>query len=65
MQRVKELLLKGEYALTEPGILMLGGLLKSERAKRAHIQFIDYFVHLLHENGTSVLDLIKADKIEL
>jgi hypothetical protein len=51
---------EGEYAFMEPGILMLGGLLKSERAKRAHIQFIEYFVHLAHENGTSVFDLIKT-----
>jgi hypothetical protein len=31
---------KGEYALTVPGILMLGGLLRSNRARRAHMQFI-------------------------
>ncbi len=56
---------KGEYALTEPGILMLGGLLKSERARRAHMQFIEYFVHLLNENGVSVLDIIKISHNEL
>jgi hypothetical protein len=56
---------KGEYALTELGILMLGGLLKSKRAIRAHIQFIEYFVHLLHENGESAFDLIKTGKNEL
>lgn len=56
---------KGEYALTEPGILMLGSLLRSERAKRAHMQFIEYFVHILNENGLSVFDLIKRDKNEL
>jgi hypothetical protein len=50
---------KGEYALTEPGILMLGGLLRSDRARRVHMQFIEYFGHLLHENGESVFDLIK------
>ncbi len=55
----------GEYALTEPGILMLGGLLRSGRARRAHMQFIEYFVHLLHENGVSVFDLIKTGKNEL
>lgn len=55
----------GEYALTEPGILMVGGLLRSERARRAHMQFIGYFVHLLHENGMSVFDLIKTGKNEL
>jgi len=49
---------EGEYAFTEPGILMLGGLLKSERAIKVHIQFIDYFVHHLHENGTSAFDLL-------
>ncbi len=52
---------EGEYALTEPGILMPGGLLRSERARRAHMQFIEYFVQLLHENGVSVFDLIKPD----
>ena len=56
---------EGEYALTEQGILMLGGLLRSERARRAHMQFIGYFVHLLHENGMSVFDLIKTGKNEL
>ncbi|MBK7733151.1 MAG: ORF6N domain-containing protein [Bacteroidales bacterium] len=56
---------KGEYALTEPGILMLGGLLRSERARRVHMQFIEYFVHLLHDNGMSVFDLIKTVKNEL
>lgn len=55
----------GEYALTEPGILMLGGLLRSERAKRAHIQFIEYFVHLLHENSISVFGMIKNCDNEL
>lgn len=57
--------IKGEYALTESGILMLGGLLRSERARRAHMQFIEYFVHLLHENGVSVFDLIKTSSNEL
>jgi hypothetical protein len=52
----------GEYAFTEPGILMLGGLLKSERAVKVHLQFIEYFVHLAHENGTSIFDLIKTDR---
>jgi hypothetical protein len=51
---------EGEFALTEPGILMLGGLLKSERAIKAHIQFIDYFVRLTNEEGVSVFDLIKT-----
>lgn len=55
---------EGEYAFTVPGILMLGSLLKSERAKIAHIQFIEYFVHLAHENGTSVFDLIKIGENE-
>ncbi len=56
---------EGEYALTEPGILMIGGLLRSGRAKRAHIQFIEYFVHLLDENGVSVFDFIKTVDNEL
>lgn len=56
---------EGEYAFTEPGIVMLGGLLKSERARKVHIQFIDYFVHLAHENGVSVFDLIKTSGNEL
>lgn len=51
---------EGEYALTEPGILMLGGLLKSERAGRAHMQFIEFFVYQLNENGASVFDLLKS-----
>jgi len=55
----------GEYALTEPGILMVGGLLRSDRARRAHMQFIEYFVHLMHGNGVSVFDLIKTRKNEL
>jgi hypothetical protein len=42
---------KGEYALMQPGILMLGGMLKSERAVKAHVQFIDYFVRLANEKG--------------
>ena len=33
-------------AFTEKGILMAGGLLKSERAIKIHIQFIRYFVKL-------------------
>ncbi len=53
---------EGEYAFTEPGIIMLGGLLKSERAIKVHLQFIEYFVYLAHENGTSVFDLINSSK---
>ena len=49
---------EGGYAFTEPGILILGGLLKSERAIKVHLQFIDYFVHHLQENGTSAFDLL-------
>jgi hypothetical protein len=55
---------EGEYAFTEPGILMLGGLFKSERTIKAHIQFIEYFVHLAHENGESIFDLIKTVRTE-
>ena len=55
----------GEYVFTELGILMLGGLLRSERARRAHMQFIEYFVHLLHENGMSVFDFINTSSNEL
>jgi len=51
---------EGGYAFTEPGILMLGGLFKSERAIKAHIRFIEYFVHLAHENGESIFNLIKT-----
>ncbi len=50
----------GEYAFTELGIIMLGGLLKSERAIKVHLQFIEYFVHLAHENGISIFDLIDS-----
>ena len=53
---------KNEYSLTESGILMLGGLLRSDRARRAHMQFIEYFVQLLHENGVSAFDLLKTAK---
>ena len=56
---------KGEYAFTESGILMLGGLLGSDRARRAHMQFIKYFVHLVNESGLSVFDLLKTGKDEL
>ena len=54
-----------EYAFSEAGIIMLGGLLKSETAIRAHLQFIDYFVHLAHESGVSIFDLIDNNKNEL
>jgi len=43
----------------------VGGLLRSDRARRAHMQFIEYFVHLMHGNGVSVFDLIKTRKNEL
>ena len=55
----------GSYAFSEPGIIMLGGLLKSERAIKAHLQFIDYFVSLAHESGVSIFDLIDYIKNEL
>lgn len=55
----------GGYAFSEPGIIMLGGLLKSEKAIRAHLQFIDYFIHLAHESGVSIFDLIDSSKNEL
>lgn len=55
----------GIYAFSEPGIIMLGGLLKSERAIKVHLQFIDYFVHLAHESGVSIFDLIDNSKNEL
>jgi len=51
-----------EYAFSEPGIIMLGGLLKSERSIKAHVQFIDYFIHLAHESGVSIFDLIDTSK---
>lgn len=34
------------FALTEGGILMAGGQLRSEKAKKIHMQFIEYFVKL-------------------
>jgi hypothetical protein len=55
----------GEYAFSEPGIIMLGGLLKSEKAIKAHVQFIDYFVRLANESGGSIFDLIDSSKNEL
>ena len=54
----------GEYAFAEPGIIMLGGLLKSERAIKAHLQFIEYFVHLAHGNGISVFDIISSSNFK-
>jgi len=51
----------GGYAFSEAGVIMLGGLLKSERAKKAHLQLIDYFVHLAQQNGLSVFDLLYID----
>ncbi len=44
---------------------MLGDLLRSERARRAHMQFIKYFVYLLNESGLSVFNLIKPGGNEL
>ncbi|MFO7933934.1 MAG: ORF6N domain-containing protein [Bacteroidales bacterium] len=55
----------GEYAFTEPGIIMLGGLLKSERAIRVHLQFIEYFIRLAHESGVSIFDIIESNRNEL
>ena len=43
------------YALTEMGILMAGGLLKSERAIKIHIQFINYFVKLYKEYQNEII----------
>lgn len=34
------------FVLTEKGILMAGGQLRSEKAKKIHLQFIQYFVKL-------------------
>ncbi len=52
----------GEYLLAEQEIIMLGGLLSSERAIKVHLQFIEYFVQLAHENGLSIFDLIDNRK---
>ena len=51
---------KGEekFAFTEPGILMLGGLLKNDKAIKVHMQFIEYFVHLASKFNISVFDLL-------
>lgn len=55
----------GGYAFSETGIMMLGGLFKSERAIKVHLQFIEYFVHLVKESGFSIFDLIDNSKYEL
>lgn len=49
------------YAFAEAGVIILGGLLKSERARKVHLQFIEYFVHLSKKNGISIFDLLKND----
>ena len=54
-----------QYAFSEPGIIMLGGLLQGEKAVKAHIQFIDYFVHLANTNSVSIFDLIDNSENEL
>lgn len=38
------------FVLTEKGILMAGGQLRSEKAKKIHLQFIEYFVKLSKAN---------------
>ena len=52
----------GEYAFAKSGIIILGGLLKSEKAIKVHLQFIEYFVHLAHKNGISVFDIVNSGK---
>ena len=52
----------GEYGFSEAGIIMLGGLLKSDKAIKVHLQFIDYFVHLAHESGVSIFDIIDSSR---
>jgi phage regulator Rha-like protein len=37
---------KHSFVLTEGGILILGGQLRSEKARKIHMQFIQYFVKL-------------------
>ena len=37
------------YAFTEGGIMMLGGILKTPKANKIHLQVIDYFVQLYKE----------------
>ena len=34
------------FVLTESGILMAGGLLRTEKARKIHVQFINYFIKL-------------------
>ena len=49
---------KDEFAFAEGGILMLGGLLDSDRAIKVHMQFIEYFVHLTSKFNISVSDIL-------
>jgi len=55
----------GEYAFAQPGIIMLLGLVRSESALNAHLQFIKYFAKLAHERGTGVFDMLNNRKNEL
>ncbi len=52
----------GSYAFTEAGVIMLGGILESERAIKYHIQFIRYFVDLGSQYGISMFDVIQNIK---
>ena len=54
--------INGKYAFTEMGVIMLGGILTSERAIKYHIQFIQYFVDLGAELGISMFDVIQNSK---
>lgn len=53
------------YVFAESGIIMLGGILESDRAIKVHMQFIEYFVDLANENGISIFDLLMNNKNEL
>ncbi len=50
--RKEQTKLNTKYAivLTEKGVLMVGGQLKSEKARNIHMQFIKYFVQLYKTN---------------
>ena len=52
----------GKYAFTEAGVIMLGGVLESEKAIKYHLQFIQYFVDLGSQFGIRIFDVIQNNK---
>lgn len=51
------------YALTESGIMMIGGLLKTKKAIKIHIQVIEHFVQL-YKRTKQISELINLNAKE-